>query len=127
MQILIRIFKTKSFYRWQRKTFISDKKLIKAILETQNGLIDAELGDGLIKKRVAGLSFGKSSGYRTIIATNKNNQWYFIFGFSKNEQDNIEPKELESLKKYAKLLLELNPIDITHMLDKKELLEINHD
>lgn len=126
MQIPIRIFKTRSFYRWQRKTFISDKKLIKAIVETQNGLIDAELGGGLIKKRVAGLGFGKSSSYRTIIATNKNDRWYFIFGFSKNEQDNIDSKELEGLKKYAKFLLDISPIDITHILDKRELMEINY-
>ncbi len=120
-----RIFKTKSFYRWQRKELIPDKKLHQAILEIDQGLVDAELGSGLIKKRIAKPGFGKSSSYRTIIATNRNDKWFFIYGFSKNEQENITGKEFESIKHYSSFLLEINNTEITAMLKQEKLLEIS--
>jgi hypothetical protein len=45
-----RIFTTKTFSKWQRKTGLSDKSLIKAIQEIQSGLVDARLAKGLVKK-----------------------------------------------------------------------------
>jgi hypothetical protein len=49
----MRVVKTKWFARFARKEDISDKKLSDAVREAEKGLIDGELGGGLIKKRVA--------------------------------------------------------------------------
>ena len=58
------------------------------------GLIDADLGGGIVKKRVGLAGRGKRSGARTLIATNKGDRWFFVFGFEKNERANIGDDEL---------------------------------
>jgi len=45
-----RVFKTRHFHRWLRKTELSDAALCSAISEMANGLIDADLGGGILKK-----------------------------------------------------------------------------
>lgn len=65
---MTRIFKVRVFERLTRKTDVDDKALAKAIKEADDGLIDADLGGGLIKKRVARAGGGKRGGYRTIVA-----------------------------------------------------------
>ncbi len=41
---------------------------------------------------------GKRSGARTLVATNKDNRWFFVFGFEKAERTNISDEELEGLR-----------------------------
>jgi hypothetical protein len=93
--------KTKFFQRWQKKTTVTDAELRLALSEMQAGLIDADLGGGIVKKRVATSGRGKSGGVRTLIATNKGGRWLFVFGFEKNERANITPTELEALQELA--------------------------
>ncbi|MDQ5921262.1 MAG: hypothetical protein QG673_1320 [Pseudomonadota bacterium] len=83
--------------KWQKKSSIKDTALIEALHEIEQGLVDADLGSGLFKKRIARPGFGKRSGFRTLIATNLNNRWIFIFGFAKNEKDNVDSAELLAL------------------------------
>jgi hypothetical protein len=64
----VRVFKEKGFSRFQRKEGISDKRLCEAMRDAAAGLIEADLGLGLIKQRVARPGHGKRGGYRTIIA-----------------------------------------------------------
>jgi hypothetical protein len=61
------------------------------------GLYDAELGGGLFKKRIARPGQGKRGGYRTLIASNKGDKWFFVFGFPKNERSNIDNSAYRSL------------------------------
>ena len=65
------------------------------------GLHDADLGGGLLKKRIAKPGQGKSGGFRTLVATNKGDRWVFVFGFSKNERSNIDKDEEQALKTLA--------------------------
>lgn len=69
------------------------------------GLIDADLGGGVVKKRVGLAGQGKRGGARTLVATNKGNRWFFVFGFEKNERANIADDELEALQNIAAQLL----------------------
>ena len=73
----------------------------------EQGLVDANLGGGIMKKRVALRGRGKRGSARTLVATNNLNQLFFLFGFEKNERDNISPKELAALKAVAADLLRL--------------------
>lgn len=102
-----RVFKTRPFSRWMRKTLLADAVLCKAVDEMSRGLVDADLGGGIVKKRVALPGRGKSGSARTLLATNKRDRWFFVFGFEKNEQSNISPKELAALQLYAADLLKL--------------------
>ena len=65
------------------------------------GLYEADLGGGLFKKQIARQGHGKRSGFRTLVATNKANRWFFVFGFPKNERSNIDKDEEGALKKLA--------------------------
>jgi hypothetical protein len=103
----VHILKTPAFERWQKKAALADNALRKAVQEMQQGLIDADLGGGLVKKRVARLGEGKRGGYRTLLATNQEDKWFFLYGFAKNERDNIAQQELLALKSLAKHLLAL--------------------
>jgi hypothetical protein len=78
-----RVFKTRNFARWMRKTELTEKVLRAAVVEMEQGLIDADLGGGVVKKRVALPGRGKSGGARTLVATNKGIRWFFLFGFEK--------------------------------------------
>lgn len=102
-----RAFKTRHFQRWMRKTELVDADLCKAIEEMSGGLVDADLGGGVVKKRIALAGRGKRGGARTLIATNRGNRWFFVFGFQKNERANISAEELEGLQNLAADLLAL--------------------
>lgn len=60
-----------------RKTELSDHALCVAVIEMAQGLIDADLGGGVVKKRIGMAGRGKSGGARTLIATNRGNKWFF--------------------------------------------------
>lgn len=119
------IFKTAYFYKWQKKNKIPDYILISAITEIQDGLLDADLGGFVLKKRIPKSNSGKSSGYRTILATAKENHWFFMYGFSKNEQDNIDKVELNALQLLAKKLL--FGTNLANALDNNEIIEVKHE
>lgn len=100
-----RVFKTRHFSRWMRKTELTDSVLLNAVEEMVRGLIDADLGGGVVKKRIGLAGRGKRGGARTLVATNKGNRWFFVFGFEKNERANIADDELEALRDIAEQLL----------------------
>ena len=113
--------------RWMRKTTLSDAALEQAIVEMRQGLVDAELGGNLFKKRVALPHRGKKGSVRTIIATNIRTRWIFVFGFEKNERDNINKQELELLQRYAKALLACDDATINVLIERSDLGEICHE
>ncbi|WP_205595841.1 type II toxin-antitoxin system RelE/ParE family toxin, partial [Pseudomonas aeruginosa] len=121
------IFKTRHFQRWMRKTALSDSDLRKAVLEMAAGLIDADLGGGVVKKRIGLAGRGKRGGVRTLVATNKGNRWFFVFGFEKNERDNISDAELQALQDYAADLLERTAAQLDAAAADGTLLEITDD
>jgi hypothetical protein len=94
----VRLFKTKWFARYARKAGVSDQCLREAIERAERGIIDADLGGGLIKQRVARTGHGRSGGYRMLVAYRAQRRVVFLYGFAKNEKDNIEPDELASLQ-----------------------------
>ena len=103
---------------------ISDGALCSAIGEMRKGLVDADLGAGLVKKRISRQGLGKRSGYRTLVATNKRDKWFFIYGFAKSDSENISSKEEEALKKLAMHLLKLSFAAIDHSIQEREIKEV---
>jgi hypothetical protein len=78
----MRIYKTRWFDRWARKQGLNNLSLCLAVQEMMEGLYEADLGGGLVKKRVARTGQGKSGGFRTLVATNRGDRWIFVFGFA---------------------------------------------
>ncbi len=103
-----RVFKTRHFSRWMRKTELTDGALLAAVDEMLQGLIDADLGGGIVKKRIGLAGRGKRGGARTLVATNKGNRWFFVYGFEKNNRTNVSDDELEALQDIAKQLLTIS-------------------
>lgn len=121
------IYKTRWFDRWARKQNLSTRSLCEAVREIEAGLYEADLGGGLLKKRIARPGQGKSGGFRTLVATNKGSKWFFVFGFPKNVRSNIDKDEEEGLKKLASHLLSLSPPDQVTAQRAGELMEVNCD
>jgi hypothetical protein len=121
------IFMTRWFGRWARKQGLSSSALCEAVHEMSTGLYDADLGGGLLKKRIARPGQGKSGGYRTLVATNRGDRWFFVFGFPKNVRSNIDDDEEVALKKLATHLLSLAPPALRVAQDARELMEIDCD
>ncbi len=122
-----RVFKTRYFSRWMRKTELSDELLFAAVTEMAQGLIDADLGGGIVKKRVGLSGRGKRGGARTLVATNKANRWFFVYGFEKNDRANITDDELAALKELAEQLLARTGKQLSEALNDETLSEICHD
>lgn len=80
----------------------------------RSGLVDADLGGGLFKKRVARPGGGKSGGYRTILAADLRDRWVFLHGFAKSERDDLDDAEVRDWKRVAQLYLAAEE----HMLDR---------
>jgi hypothetical protein len=118
------LFKTRTFARWSRKAQVSDEALVKAIAEMEAGLIDADLGGSVYKKRVPLPGRGKRGGARILVATRHVNRWFLLYGFGKNEQANIDDRELAALQKLAGALLSMTSSQIEHSVAGKELMEI---
>lgn len=97
----MRIFKTKWFARFAEDEQISDAILWQAIEKADRGLVDANLGGGLIKQRIARQGQGSSGGRRVLIAYKCGDIAVFLYGFAKNERDNIKNDELTTLRELA--------------------------
>jgi hypothetical protein len=122
-----RVFKTRYFSRWMRKTELTDIALCTAVLEMAQGLIDADLGGGIVKKRVGLAGRGKRGGARTLVSTNKGNRWFFVYGFEKNDRANIADDELEALQDIAAELLARTGRQLDEAVEDGSLQEICHD
>ncbi len=121
-----RVFRTRTFTRWMLKAGLSDSMLCKAVSEMESGLVDADLGSYVLKKRVALPGQGKRGGARTIVTTKQGSHWFFLYGFSKNERSNIDKSELRFLQEVAAELLGLDDRQIAVALSTSEIEEVCH-
>jgi hypothetical protein len=124
---MMKVYKTRWFERWARKQGLEDTSLCAAVREMLAGLYDADLGGGLVKKRIARPGEGKSGGFRTLLATNKGDLWIFLYGFPKSSRSNIGKDEEQQLKKSAQDLLSLAPEGIELLKNEDELIEVDCD
>ena len=121
----MRAFKEKGFTRFQRKEGLSDKALCKAVRDAVAGLIDADLGRGLIKQRVARPGQGKRGSYRMIIAYRVKKRAVFLFGFAKSGKANLEPDEFDALVKRGAIWLGASDAVIERAITTDELKEVD--
>jgi hypothetical protein len=120
----MKVYKTRWFSRWAKSESVSDKALLNAMSEMTNGLVGSDLGGSVFKKRVALPGRGKSGGSRTLVAYNKGDAIFFIYGFAKNDKENIHIKELQTLKLLASDLLKYTESHLKVLVTNKELVEI---
>lgn len=122
----MRVYKLKAFARFQRRERIADASLAKAVRSARDGLVDADLGGGLIKQRVARAGQGKSGGYRTVIAYRRGDRAVFLFGFGKNERANLDDDELAKWQRVGLGYLGLDEDEIEAAIAADELTEVSY-
>ncbi|KUR75304.1 type II toxin-antitoxin system RelE/ParE family toxin [Novosphingobium sp. Fuku2-ISO-50] len=120
----LRMYKNSWFAKFARKERISDSALCDAIDRATRGLIDADLGGGLIKQRVAREGAGKSGGYRTLIFFRAGERSIFVFGFAKSDKANLDADELTEFKKAAKELLQFSQKQMDALVEIGRLMEV---
>jgi hypothetical protein len=123
----LKIFKNAWFGRFARKEKISAKVLWDAVERAEKGQVDADIGGGVIKQRIARLGAGKSKGYRSIILFRKGEKSFFVYGFSKSELGNIREDEEEQFKKMAKHVLSLTDAQLSELIANGQFEEVIRD
>ena len=125
-EVGVKVYKLRAFARFQRHERIADQALLAAVREAESGLIEADLGGGLIKQRIARAGQGKRGGYRMIIAYRRGDRAVFLYGFAKNERGNIDDDEQVELRRLARGYLGLDDDEIEAAIAEDELLEVGH-
>lgn len=118
------IHKLKTFARFARGEDIPDESLAEAIERAGRELVDADLGGGLIKQRVARKGQGRRGGYRVMIAFRAADFAVFLFGFAKNAQDNLDDRQLTVLRGFAAAWLSADATTIERAVEQGELVEV---
>ena len=120
----MRIFKTRHFSKWADKEGLNNNSLLLAVSEIESGLVDADLGGNVYKKRVATNNRGKSGGSRTLLAYKAGNKAFFVYGFTKNTRANVTQTELKALKALAKELLSYSNKELVNAITYGEIIEV---
>ncbi|MBE0658626.1 MAG: type II toxin-antitoxin system RelE/ParE family toxin [Bryobacteraceae bacterium] len=123
----MQVYKTKWLARFAKNEGIADASLRTAIARAERGLVDVDLGGGLIKQRVAKPGKGRSGGYRMLIAYRLRKRAVFMYGFAKNERANIGAAELLTAREIAASWLAADARQIASALGEGELQEIPYD
>ena len=123
--MIVRIFKTRALARFAKREAISDESLVVAIETAKRGLIDANLGGGLIKQRVARPGQGKRGGFRMLIGF-RSDRAIFLFGLAKNERENIDDQQLTTLREIVASWFAADDKKIAQALKDGFLIEVKH-
>ena len=120
----MRIFKNKFIAKFAEKQGIDDTDLREAVNRAENGLIDADLGGGVIKQRIARKGQGKSGGYRSLILFKHSDRAFIVFAIAKNDRENITQQELADLRTLAALTLNCSDTELQQLIKTLSLTEL---
>lgn len=123
----MRIFKTKPFARFADGEGIEDAALVDAVRRIEQGSIDADLGGGVIKQRIARLGQGKSGGFRSIVLFRRGGRSVFVYGFAKSARSNIRRDELQAFRRLADEMLEMGEAAIGAAIANGTIMEVRSD
>ncbi len=101
-------------------------KSLQAVRRAERGLIDADLGGGVIKQRLARAGQGKSGGFRSILLFRRGSKAFFVYGFAKSDQDNIRRDELKAFRKLADEMLMLDDNALAAAVKNGTIMEIEY-
>ncbi len=119
------VYKNKPFARFAKKAKITDPDLWKAALQANEGIVDANLGGGVIKQRIARPGEGKSGGSRTIILFRKDDRAVYVFGFEKKDMANISADDLVAFRQYAVKYLGYTAAEMLRLVENGTLYQVN--
>jgi hypothetical protein len=121
----MRIFKSKTFTRDAKRFGLKDADLLAAVSAAERGLVDADLGGGVFKQRIAREGEGKSAGFRTIVLLKSGERAFFVFVFAKSEQENIKKSDLATFRNLASALFALDDLALKKAVAAESLIEVS--
>lgn len=122
-----RIYRTRSVTRWMERERLKDGDVVKAVREMAAGLIDADLGGGLLKKRVPLPGRGKRGGARLAVMVDGCGRWIFLFGYAKSERSDLDREEWAGLRDLGVSLFSLDEAGWNLAVKRGILTEVNGD
>lgn len=114
----------REFARFARRYRIEGDALLGLVRRADLGIVDADLGGGIVKLRLARPNEGRAGGYRTVVAYRVEGNVFFLYGFAKNEQENIAAHELARFRDTGEALFQADDRMIDGWLDEGRILEI---
>ena len=123
----MRTYKSRWFQRFAGKEGIADAVLLEAVARAEKGLIDADLGGGVVKQRISRPGQGRSKGYRTIILFRRGAKAFFVYGFAKSRRANIDDDEQEQFKQAAKHVPALTEKQLAELLKRGDFMEVKSE
>jgi len=123
----VRILKSRWFQRFARKEGIADAVLHDAVARAEKGQIDADLGGDVIKQRISRPGQGRSKGYRTIVLFRRGTRAFFVYGFTKSQQANIDEDEKRQFKEAAKHVLALTEKQLAELVERGDFVEVRSE
>ena len=117
-------FKTKAFTRFADREGLEDASLREAVRRAERGLVDADLGGGVIKQRIARAGGGRSGGFRTIVLFRRGELAFFVYGFAKSDRENLRPDELAAFRLLANEYLGLDKAGLTAAQSVGAIIEV---
>ena len=120
-------FKTKAFARFADREGIDDAALCEAVDRARSGLVDADLGGGVIKQRIARKGGGRAGGFRTIVLFRRGERAFFVYGFAKSARENLRRDELETFRWLADEYLALDRAGLAAAKAVEAIIEVKCD
>lgn len=123
----MRVFKTRPFVRFARREGIDDTALCDAVRRAEQGGVDADLGGGVIKQRIARPGQGRARGFRSIVLFRRGERAFFVHGFAKSRQATLRPDERKAFQALADALLGLDDAAVTAAMANGTIMEVRDD
>ena len=117
----------RSFARWLRSEQLDGAVINDLVERLERGLIDADLGGGLVKQRIARPGQGRSGGFRTILAYRSGDRIVLFFGYAKSRRANLSKHELQTYRLLAASYLALSLDGLRKAVRTGELIEVPYD
>ena len=124
---MTRSLKTKGFARFARREGLLDSALCLTVQEMERGLVDADLGGGVVKQRLSRPGQGTSGGYRAIVVFRRRRRAVFVFGYAKSSRSTVDPRELAGFRLLAKHVLAMCAGDVDRAVETGAFEEVRCD
>ncbi len=123
----MRVLKNKAFSKWAAKEGLGDSALIAAVEQMERGLVDANLGGHVFKKRVITAGRGKVAVCARCWLTKPGIKRSSCMASPKMRDPTSRDYELEGLNKLAKELLTYTDRALARAIESGAIIEVEDD
>ena len=97
------------------------------MVRAARGLLNADLGGGVIKQRIGRRGQSRSGGFRTIVLFRREDRAFFVYGLARSARENLRRDELEAFRRLADAYLALDRLGLAAALAAGAISEVRYD